>query len=195
MGGGKERLKRRVGDSGDLFSVWPLIPLLKRKVSGVMSVCVSNVSGWQEVVCHWSSLPISLWGLSSPPPHKPLYPTQGQTCTHTHTTRINDYHPTTSALDHLITPSLPPAAHYPTPTQPAPPHCLTSAPLLLHSPSMSFPGSSLAECDEWDNITLVLCWPGLAAPAHLPPSVCQLVYPSVCVSLSGPAWNRLFIVG
>lgn len=51
---------------------------------------------------------------------------------------------------------------------------------------LSFPGSSLAECDEWDDISLVLCWPGLAAPAHLPSSVSLSVClsASVCLSLS-----------
>lgn len=54
---------------------------------------------------------------------------------------------------------------------------------------LSFPGSSLAECDEWDDISLVLCWPGLAAPAHLPSSVSL----SKCVCLSKslyPGWLK-----
>lgn len=84
--------------------------------------------------------------------------------------------------------SSPPAERGQTPVHPGLPAC----PVLPHFVSpllpcsctllpLSFPGSRMAVCDEWDNITLVLCWPGLTAAAHLAP-IC-LSEPPVCPSL------------
>lgn len=100
---------------------------------------------------------------------------------HTHKRRLQ--------LLHLITfPFLASRRTPPDPRPPRPPAC----PVLPHFVSpllpcsctllpLSFPGSRMAVCDEWDNITLVLCWPGLTAAAHLPP-IC-LSEPPVCPSL------------
>lgn len=137
----KGGMKRRGGACGwDFFSVWPLLPLLKRKLAGVMSVHVSNVSEWQEVVCHWSSLPISPRGPSSPPPHQLLHQTQGQAHEHTRT-----HTPTTTPLLlYLITfPFTPSRRTPPDPRPPWTPSLPNFSPTLLHlcapAPALSFP--------------------------------------------------------
>lgn len=195
----KGGVKGRGGGCGwDLFSVWPLLPLLKRKVAGVMSVYVSNASEWQEVVCHWSSLPISPPGplITSTTPATPSDSRSG-TWTHTHT---HNYLTTTSVLDHfsvlglLQNASWPPPTLNPQPAQFLPHFASPLRPCSCTLLPLSFPGSSLAMCDEWDNITLVLCWPGLTAPTQPPPphphlSVCLSVSPSgLSVSATQSGW-------
>ena len=157
-------------------------------------VCVSNVSGWQEVVCHWSSLPISPWGLSSPPPHQPLHQTQGRARTHTHThthTHINVYHPTTSTLDHfpfLASRWTPPDPRPPcTPCPILPLLCLTSAPLLPHSPSPVLPRiqpGSVWWMGQHYSCPL-LAWFNCSSPSPPHLSV-SLSYLFVCLTL--PVW-------
>lgn len=104
---------------------------------------------------------------------------------HAHT-NTHEWLPTPQLLRLITSPFWPPAECHPTPAHPAPPACPIlpqfASPLLPCSRALlplSFPGSGLAVCDEWDNITLVLCWPGLTAPTHLPHlSVCLSVCPS-----------------
>lgn len=81
-----------------------------------MSVRVANASGWQEVARHWSSLPISLWSLSSPLPRQLLYQAQGQAQTHKR------------SPDHPL-PYQPSCCTPPKP-KPTPPHLCSPAPAL-----------------------------------------------------------------
>lgn len=104
--------------------------------------------------------------------------------------RTNYYHPTTSALDHfsfLTSRWTPPNPRPPrTPGLPnSPPLCLTSAPLLLHSPSPVLPriqpGSVWWMGQHYSCPLLAWFKCSSASPPHL--SVCQSVL-SVCLSLS-----------
>lgn len=99
-----------------------------------------------------------------PSPFRPLI-------TSSHSIKLKVVAPTcftTSALDQPALCCTSCRLPRPSPTLPdAPPPRLTSAPELLLSPFPVLPRIHPGG-DEWDDITLVLCWPGLAAPAHLP---------------------------